>query len=276
MNTRFRVFMLAAVFFLSQKISATQFDPWFSELYLPVVRCDFIYERFNKVEAAKGSQPYTAYNQFIHQSLTMTAPAELNMELEFGGASTRNTHWRIEYFRATGRYLLMNDVGGESPVSCAAGLTFTFPWRYALTDISLMHHSLYDIEAHVSVGKEIPCGPYWSQRYWALLGYGEGTRGLPWIHGIVAAEKNFKDIHQFRLSAEYLRGLGHHTIKNPKFFHGYANVAHQSIDLIFHYLFSIPTYFDITFDYLQRVKAKNCPRGIQAASIGIVWSFSID
>lgn len=270
--------LLGATFFsvVSLTIWSTELDPWFSEEYLFVDRAKFTYEHFHKVAASHRKIPYTAYNQFLEESLQFTPASALNFELECRGASTRNTSFGFEYVRATARYLLMNDVGGEDPVSMAVGVTETLPWRYRLRDVSLIHHSLYDTEIHLAVGKEIPCGPCWAERYWALFGIGQGSRGAPWIHGILAAEKNFRDIHRFRLSGEYLRGLGHHSITNVKHFQGYANIRHQSVDLIFHYIFSIPTYFDITLDYFQRVAAKNCPQGVQAATIGILWTFSVD
>jgi hypothetical protein len=255
---------------------ATEFDPWFSEEYLFVYRSNFTYERFHQVATSHGAIPYTAYNQYLTQRVQFSTSPKLNLETELGMATTRNTSFGFEYGRATARYLLMNDVGGEDPVSMAAGATITFPWRYRLRDVSLIHHSLYDTEVHLSIGKEVPCGPYWAERYWMLLGIGQGSRGAPWIHGILAAEKNFKDIHRFQLSLRYLRGLGNHSIVSVKPFQGYANIRHQSLDLVFHYIFSIPTYFDITLDYFQRLAASNCPQGVQAARIGVVWTYTLE
>jgi hypothetical protein len=272
------IFLLLGAAFLGLTLPcwSTELDPWFSDEYLLVFRPNVTYERFHHIATSHGLTPYTAHNKFFVGRLQTSPSSSFNVEAEWGWAATKNSSFGIEYYRTTGRYLLMSDVGGEDPVSMAVGATFTFPWRYRLRDINLIHHSLYDTEVHLSIGKEVPCGPFWSERYWMLFGIGQGSRGAPWIRGIIAAEKNFKDIHRFRLSLEYLRGLGNHSIRDVDHFQGYANIRHQSLDFIFHYIYSIPTFFDITLDYVQRISASNCPQGVQAASIGIVWPLSVD
>lgn len=271
LKKRFAIFFILLFSCFGQSLWATELEPWLSELYLPILRANFDYQVFKEVDTALGRQPYKAYDEFLDRSLQMTVKEDFSVEAEWGGCSTRQTNWTIEYLRATGRFQILNDIGGEDPLSLTAGLTLTFPWKSRLKDISLMHHSPYDAELHIAIGKEVACGPTWSERYWALLGYGQGTRGKGWLHVIAAAEKNFCNMHQCRIALEYLQGFSRNNITDLDLFPGYATIAHYSLDASIRYMLVIPTYFDVKFEYLYRIASRNCPYGIQTGSVGLIW-----
>ena len=99
-------------------------------------------------------------------------------------ASTRRQRGGIDHLRATGRYIVLDDVAGD-PISLTAGLSYIESFIPGLHDVSSFHHGRAEGELFLSVGKERRAWASWIRRWWAAGAIGIGDRGSPWLRGNV-------------------------------------------------------------------------------------------
>lgn len=257
------------------EIKATELAPWFSEEYEFQSRLSYSYQPYEKVRGDSRYFPYSSHDQIANLSLGITPKTNWNVEIERQGASTKRSNFRLDLFRATGRYLFLDDVGGVDPVSLSLGLTLSVPLACALHDVSLLFRSRLDSELHIAIGKEFACGPCWDYRVWGLLGVGTGVKGAPWLHTILKGEKNFSNRHRLGISAEYIYGSGNQQITDPFQFQGYSLVAYRGLDLCLDYAYAIPFVGEFYASYTKRVAASNLPYDLQIFTFGLLWTFSI-
>ncbi|MDR3623929.1 MAG: hypothetical protein P4L16_02180 [Chlamydiales bacterium] len=273
---KLRLYFYFLIFLVCNSLSCTELAPWFSEVYEFEPKLISEYAHYSKVNCASGDVFYSDHDYYFDLSFALTANERWSLEIEGQTAKTRARAFGIDCARLTGRYLWLDDVGGDSFVSLATGLTFSTPLKQSLHDISVFHHWYLDTELHVAIGKELSCGgPFWLDRAWVLLGLGSGTKGSSWLHGMLTLEKNLCDVHFLRLGGDYLRGFGTENIVSPFAFQGYASVAHGSFDLSYGYSYKIAWLGTMSLDVAMRLYAKNCPSNVRALILSLLIPFSL-
>lgn len=250
-----------------------ELEPWFFKSFEFEPKAAYTYSHYKNVDAAAGPTRFSSDDQFCNLSMGFTYFSATNVQIEFQTAQTRSRSFGPEYAAITGRKLIWDDVSGEDPLSVALGLTLNFPWEQALRDVSCFHHSRFDPEFTVSIGKEIACGPYWSWHFYGVGGFGCGVQGSPWLRSILGVEKNFYDTHNLYLKIEYLKGCGENSLITPTSFIGYKNIAHQSFDLTAGYKYTLCSWGTLGVDYKERFVSVNCPINVRAVTLSLLFPF---
>jgi len=259
-------------------IFATELAPWFSTNLEIQSRLDAELYTYHSVN---GRGPYLHRNdcaKFYHGSLLL--PFEYMIgegfcaELEATVADTRYQDWRLDNMRLTARYKWLNDITGD-PVSLVTGLTLTQAFTSSLRDISSFHHGRAEMEAHVSIGREVTSGASWKSRWWTLLAVGLADQGTEWIRTHSEWEKNWCDRHAAAIFLDTLWGMGSRSLHTLNHFHGYGLIRHQSVDLglNYHYLTASGGTFEASYAY--RVFARNFPQDSQLIKLSLIYPFGI-
>lgn len=127
---------------------------------------------------------------FRHElAFQTTVWTDIRAEVEYSGFSSGNYSYRMEAFKASGQYRLMNDIVGD-PVTVVVGLTGMLPSSFAKREYALFYPGSEMLEAHLVVGKEFICYPVWFDRLWVDLAYGAANENSPWYRSHFQADVN--------------------------------------------------------------------------------------
>lgn len=240
-------------------LHATELQPWFSPDYEIQSLASYRFQQYRYLETPNGSIPYHAHDHFLTVSGEI-AKENCAAEFEIIGAITRVQHAQFDSIRLTGRYLLLDDVAGNYPVSAVLGLTVIEASKRAIKDPSSFHHGQFEGELHLSIGKECSYLEFWTTRIWGLAAIGYALeRGSPWLRGDLTWEKNWWNRHRLSFGVHTLWGLGGRNLPVHCCFPGYANIRHQSIDLGLSYRYLFDMGLSVTAEYAHRVLARNYP-----------------
>lgn len=99
----------------------------------------------------------------------------------------------FESFSLGGAYRWLNDVA-RHPLSLTTGAVFTF--SSSDDNIRVFHHSDYEVEFYIALGKEIADGRYWSYRFWTAASLGLPHDSSIWSRLECGIEKNWLDCHR--------------------------------------------------------------------------------
>jgi len=198
---------------------ATDLKPWLSDSLVPFLDTTFGYYTFED-PVKEGAYFATMGGRFAFEPYAA--------ELEFDTMSTDFTSYGLEDVRFTARYLLTNDISGENYFSSVIGLSFSYAKNRFIIDPAAFHHAPWEWVVHLSIGKELPCGPIWNYRGWGVLSFGFGNEGSPWFYGKLATEADWLERVRAGVFLEALFGMGDQPFV-PTLFTGYGNVQHRSI-----------------------------------------------
>lgn len=256
-------------------LSATEFNPWFGNLFEANLRTSYIYQHYHQISSEDGSFSHSGNNHFLDISLEISPWPDWDAEVEITYADTSDHGFGFEKFTATGRYLFLDDIVCD-PVTLAAGFSLSFVNHHFLHDFGIQEHGECELELHVAIGKEIPeCyADTWAYHYWAALGIGQSNRGSPWIFSRAEWDINYCDRSEVGVYTYLLFGLGGRDIQDDEPFKGYADVQHQSIDLGAFYRYYLWDLGAITLDYNYRPFAHNFPEHAHTVKATLLFVFS--
>jgi hypothetical protein len=239
-------------------LHATDLMPWFSKDYEVQTRGTYLFQAYRHIQTPHRNLHHSENSHFYTFSGGISR-RDLSGEVEATVANTSRQRPGVDNFRVTARYRLLNDVGGQDRGALTTGLTLTQAFTHSLNDISSFHHGIRETDVHLAVGHEKPCEQFWFTRWWGVFGLGVGDRGSPWIRGDLFWERNWWDLHQLRVFAHSLWGLGHNNLHRTKSFHGYGSIRHQSVDLGIRYSYLFEWSGIMSLEYAYRVYAVNFP-----------------
>ncbi len=252
-------FLLWIVALLPALVSGTELAPWFGESFQLDLRGSVYLQQFTFI-ATKQPNRYSSFDQFYTASLSTNVMDIVNGEAELTLANTRHRSFGFDNVRFTGRTLVWDDITGDL-LSLTVGATVTAANRCAVDDLGSFHHGTLALESHLAFGRETPCAQFWFLRWWGVLGYGIANEGKPWFRGDLYWARNFWDTREIRLFVHSLWGLGDHSIKLDKKFHGYGPIKHRSVDLGIRFCSQIDCVDStLSFEYVRRLHALNFPK----------------
>lgn len=253
------------------KIFSLDLKPWFSEDFMLQPHLDILYQSYRRLAVPHRSVSYRGSDTFSSLGLGLSA-FQYSGELEVTLAKTRKQNFACDNFRLLGRYQLMNDLVGD-PVSATAGIILSKAFKHSLKDISSFHHGIFEVEAHVAVGREKSIGDNWDYRWWGLCALGSGDRGWPWVRTRFVWEKNACERHYFGFLVDTLWGFAKRNLHRREHFRGYGAIAHQSVDLGLRYDLLLD-FATLSFEYRHRVYARNFPKQANLFYLSVTYPMS--
>lgn len=252
---------------LPLSLFAIDYSPWFGKRLEVEATVKQTYQHYPYIRQEYHRIDERSDNWLTALSAEVAYRDDLKVAAQFDLADTEHMSYNFEDARFSLQYRLLNDIVLD-PVSLVTGLTLILPTRLALRDVSLFHSGLYETEAFVSIGREQSCEEFWTSRISGYLALGLASRGSPWLRAQATYEKNFWDLHRWRIRAEYLQGFGKHRV-HPDHFRGWGGIDFTSLDLKAAYFYSLENG-EIGLELAYRPYAYNFPA--QAASIEIRYT----
>lgn len=257
------------------QIAAVDYKPWLGEMLEFDWRNEFFYQTYPSVSVGNHRKKHSSDDLFLTTSLS-TSVMEYGIELEATQASTHRQSGGIDNLRGTLRYVWLDDVAGD-PISLATGFSFIQSFVPSLKDVSSFHHGRSETELFVSLGKETPSSEIWMRRWWTVMGAGIAERGSPWLRfnlGYDFRSSSSSNHHEWRLFCHTLWGLGERKL-NVNHFSGYGAIEHQSVDLGLRYTFLIDYFGSISFQYSNRIYARNFPSQTSVFLLEWLYTFGL-
>ncbi|MBA3815582.1 MAG: hypothetical protein H0X29_03510 [Parachlamydiaceae bacterium] len=253
---------------------ATELLPWYGNTLEIETRAAFKLQGYHSVATDHHSIKRPACDLFFELSAG-TSYDDYAAELEILASDTRYRNLGLDCIKLTGRYRLLNDIVAD-PVSLVSGITISQVFKPGLRNLSSFHHGGIEAELHLSAGKEHSFMQFWTSRYWGVIGVGGADMGYPWVRGDVAWEHNYCELHQVRLFANSLWGLGHESLKLKHHFHGYGPIRHQCIDIGLRYSKFFPCNgLVVSLEYAFRIFARNCPKEMNSLYLSLNYPFGL-
>lgn len=222
--------------------------PWLETYLQPEVRASFRYLAYE----------HSSNNYFFDASASLTATPTFSVELEAELAKTSRQTWGVDHLKATGRYVLWDDIAGD-PLSVTLGLSLIQAFQPSLRDISSFHHGISEAELFLSFGKETAQGEEWVRRWWGFGAIGIASRGFPWYRGRLSYEWRIRQLFELAIFADGLKGAGFKKLHRHHF-KGYGAIDHRSVDLGLRLTYLIPFFGSFYVEYAYRPYAQNFPK----------------
>lgn len=256
---------------LSSLLLATEEAPWIDRVLQPIGSLSVGYQHFDSIRGGDRRFSYPGRDAFLEGSFFLALDPTYNIELETRVTRSHAHSWAIDQFKETFRYILLNDSVGDI-YAFASGLSLIEPLAIGLKDPSFIHHALLELEGHLSIGKEWIEGSRWEYRAFALVAFGVGSGGSPWVRVKGALRKNFCDCHflGFEISGE--GGFGHQDFRRCKF-RGYGPIAYRIGEVLFAYSHQGETGWLVTFEASYRFFSRNAPSDVAAIQGEIAYPF---
>lgn len=260
-------FLLSAAF-----LQGTEYLPWAGNLFEFEWRNSCLYQHYSRIAVDEQLKKHTGDDLFVDSSLSLALPS-LALEIEAIVAGTRAQHGNVDCIKATGRYILTDDVAGDF-LGTAVGLSLTKAFWPALKDLASFHHGLGEAELFFSLGKETARGVDWVSRWFGTGGIGVAERGSPWLHFDFEYSSKFKERHELTVFCDSLWGTGTKTLK-PSRFRGYGSIDHRSVDLGIRYFYLIEFVGSVGCEYSYRVYAFNFPACAHRLTLQFLYTFGL-
>jgi hypothetical protein len=239
--------------------SSLETEPWFDTVqYQFMFRGDYAYSRYSKVQNALIPLKSPSNDQLIALDIHSSLFENLQTELEMEFVDTPRQRWGLRSSCLQVRYEILDDLEGDL-FTLTAGFNGRYVTKHSVRDISSPYHFYFNTEINLSIGKEWSQEAYWLFHPYLFLGVGEANRGSPWIRSILAFQGNIVDRHRYKVYADGYFGFGSQEKVNIEHFHGYARIAHRSIDLGASYTYLLDIWGSFTFEYAYRVYARSFP-----------------
>lgn len=213
-------------------LHATELSPYFSPVWEPYVRMDYLYQYMDRIESPLGSfnlgNPIN--NAGFAAGLTVWPQWSAELELLLSSNPATDVSFSYQATRLTGRYQFFDEACGDL-FSIAGGVTLFTVRSSFLTATSCWFHGNFNSEFHLTIGKECLGRDEWWLRFWAYGGFGVANKGNPWWHNIV--ELDFRPTSSYTISPmmELVYGTGDNSIHPLEPFPGYAGINHQFVNI---------------------------------------------
>lgn len=254
-------------------IFATEESPWIDQVLIPVASFEAGYQHFNQLSSGNHDCNYPGRDFFGNLGLLFALSPDLCFELETRFTRTHQHGLALDQVKQTARYAYLDDARGDL-FALTFGLELVEPISpFGLKDPSFIHHSLFDSEIHVAIGKEWICEDEYIWRLYGLTALGLGIEGAPWMRGNIAAEYQYCLAHVFKGKLVGEGGFGNRDL-HLHHFRGYGSIAYQLVDVEIEYTYALED-FAISFKYLKSLYRHNCPSNVQQISCVLSYPFNL-
>lgn len=254
-----RIFPLALL--LCSHCFSFQERPWFGNAFEFYFRPQYSYSFFKDVDQSVAPLPSTFSQHLFNFNLELTTFENWNWQVEIDFADTSSVSLGYRSFAFQMTRLWLSDVCGDL-VSLATGVSYRDASCRLRRALSTPFHARANFEVYTSIGKEWSYHHDWTLCTYGVFAVGQGSKGSPWLLGDLAIWWNFFDRHQLRLYSKSYFGLGNQILVPIADFQGWANLAHQSIDLGGSYRYQLNCWGSFRLDYRHRVYAKSYPEHV--------------
>ncbi len=253
---------------------ATEFSPWYPNIFEVQPMIEILSLHSSQVASNHGNFHRHLNATFLRGSMSL---AYYDWYGEGEVLLANDTHRDFGYDSCIGtfRYLITNDVPGDSFLSSTAGLSIISASRRALDDLSSFHHGKFEGLIHFSLGKEFSHDQDWDFRLWGTLGLGVADVGSPWGYCKLCAEKKYALNQQLAMFLNGLWGFGGDALSRKKHFHGYGPIAHRSLDVTTTYSYLFEEGLQATLKGSYRLYAHNFPKQAYSVSISLLYPFGL-
>jgi hypothetical protein len=253
--------------------NARDLSPWYERNLELHPRATFLYQNYETIDTVHGNRHHPSNDLYLYLGIS-GAFSKYSIELDSTFANTRHMRFNIADVGLTGRYQWFNEDIGDC-YSLVTSLTATQVFTLARNDLSNFYHGGIEIEADVSLGREVICEQFWQSRLWGVAGFGFADIGSPWVRFNAVWEHNWWDLHSAGIFLDTLWGLGHKGLRIHRHFHGYGPIRHQSVDLGLCYTYDTECFGIWTLGYSRRLYALNCPKHVNHFIVSIEYPFGL-
>ena len=254
-------------------LCALEVKPWFGNVFEFQLDNSYTLSHYSRVQGGIPNK-HVSNDQLINIDFSFVPTQWWSFDAEGEFAHTKIQSWGLRSIAAQLRTLWLDDILGDI-VSLATGIDFRYVSHHSLKDVSSPYHAKYDLELNLALGKEWDCGIYWRYRPYIYGAVGQGTRGAPWIKGIVAFEGNRLDRHQYGIYVTGYFGFGKRDHVFINHFDGYAHIHHQSVDLTLEYRYLTDCWGHLSAAYTYRPYAHLFPSHLNAITLRYTLPFSL-
>lgn len=261
---------------MAGSLAALEYRPWLPEPFIPTLRASYDLEHYNKIREGNSTTDLSATSHLLALGGEMGIwyYSSYDVQAEVGCAATRQHSFGFEDATVMGRVQLADDISGASPASVTAGIQLSYVRDKYVSDYSLFHHGKWETFGHIAVGKECPCGPFWSQRVWGMAGLGSAETGSMWVYSKISFEQNCRERFFYGLFVDGLVGFGARPLDIDNFY-GYGGIHHRSVNLGAFLQYSIGEWAWLRAEYAYRPWAENFPTNLHRGQIAVYYPFSL-
>jgi hypothetical protein len=248
--------------------------PWFGEVLELHFIPQYNYNFFDKIDRAKPQLKSPFHTHVLNLGFDVTVPETWNWEMELEFADTTRIDWHYRSFAFQVRKLWLDDVAGDC-MSLSSGFVYRDASNRMRKAFSTPYHARANFELHTAFGKEWCSSHHWIFRTFGFAAIGQGSAGAPWLRGDLFLMGRLCNCHELRAYAQSYFGLGSKETVRTRHFHGWANLAHKSVDLGVSYGYYFERYGNFRLDYLYRLFARSYPEGIHSFTFTYDFPFSV-
>lgn len=269
--------ILASILVWAQA-AGTEYQPWLGNLFEFEWRDSLFYQNYSAISSGTKTERDSANDLFLNESLAFAftdfeLKGRYGVELELRAANTHRQRANIDQIKLTGRYVLMDDII-DDPFALSLGASFIQAFRHSVHDISSFHHGKAEGELFLSFGNEFPQKSIWGSRWWGIAGIGIADQGSPWVRLDAVYEKRWCELHEIRVFAHSLWGLGGERLHRAHF-QGYGPVQHESIDVGLRYTYELEFFGSASLEYTYRLYARNFPLHTNCVMAQLLCTFGL-
>lgn len=247
-------------------IGAHDLSPWMKNELEMRSYAEYTFQSFDRVETFCKNKKYCARDHFLSLGLGSSI-FQWSGNVEIVGAKTKRQDYNIDNLNLSLTKHVYSDVIGD-PFALAMGVKVIQAFKNSLHDVSSFHHGQFEVEFHLSAGKECSPSSYWLNRYWVLGAVGQADRGYPWLRGAFVLEKQWWPKHRMTFLTEVLVGTGKKEINICNFV-GYGPIAHRSIDVTIQYHYLMDCALELAISYAYRPYSRNFPENAQIFTVAV-------
>ena len=182
------------LFFIPCSLLAFEVGPWFSPLAEFHLSSSYSYQY-------TPAKPHAFVDHLFDLNIGATFLPNWDGQVEVRFSKLQANPFGMRLLGAQVRHLFLNDVAGDS-VSLSVGGQFLYVPPHGINDPSFPYFAPYNIEAGLSLGKEIAKIYDWNHRFYTFLGLGIDSRGHPRLRPLLSSQFKYKHHHQFELFSE--------------------------------------------------------------------------
>lgn len=179
------------LFFIPFSLFAFEVKPWFSPLAELHLSSSYSYRYTH-------ARPHSSFDHLFDFNIGASFLPNWDGQVEIRFSKSQGKPFGMRLVGAQVRHLFLNDVAGDL-VSLSAGGQFFYVPPHAINDPRFPYLAPYNIEAGLSLGKEIARIYGWIYRFYTFLGLGVDSRGHPRLHPLLSGQFKYKHHHIFEL-----------------------------------------------------------------------------
>lgn len=249
-------------------------SPWFDNFLEFQLVPSYVYETYKGIQTEATILQISSKNHLLKLNILMPILPKWEITPGFEYMQISAQHKMLSCAGLQIRYCWLNDLL-EDPISMVVGFRCFQVSDRSLKNINCYYHQKYNLEIQSTLGKDYAKNSdYRGFRTYGAAAIGVANCGSPWLRFFLIGE-GWINRSYLGLSLNGYRGFGHDDKIDPLNFYGYADIAHQNLDLGIHYTYEFCFSGKLILSYIQRIYARNFPYKAKSFEIEYRWPFSL-